>query len=358
MALRLYLDFVVFVFGAIIGSFLNVCIHRMPRGESIVNPPSHCPHCNTRIRWRDNVPLISWPALRGKCRYCGAKITSRYFLVELLTAVLFLAVWLAYERTWVAPVYWVLVAGLIIATFIDFEHYIIPNEITMGGAAAGFFLSLCVPALHGGTNWLAAARESAVGIAVGAVVMFFIIEMGKLAFGRLKIPLPAGTAVRIEPGKIKVGEDETPFEEVFSRDSDRILFRAATLTFGEQTLTDAQVSLSETKLRVGDQEHELAQVGPVNATTDLLVLPREAMGMGDMKLMAGLGAFLGWKATLFCLMLSSVLGTVIALALVVLRKRELHGRIPYGPYIAAASLVWIFGGREWVQWYLQNMFGG
>ena len=92
--LQLYLDFIVFVFGAVLGSFLNVCIHRMPRGESIVSPPSSCPHCGTHIRWYHNIPLVTYLAIGGKCRYCGAKITPRYFVVELLTAIAFLVLWL------------------------------------------------------------------------------------------------------------------------------------------------------------------------------------------------------------------------------------------------------------------------
>ncbi len=156
--LQLYIDFIVFSFGAVIGSFLNVCIHRMPLDQSIVFPPSHCPHCNQRIRWADNIPLFSYLALGRKCRNCGAKITARYFLVELLTAVLFLLMWLKLTQ-WAnpplhgvyllkAPIYWMVIAGLIVATFIDFEHYIIPNEITFGGILAGLFLSAVYPPLQ------------------------------------------------------------------------------------------------------------------------------------------------------------------------------------------------------------------
>lgn len=104
---------VFFVFGSMIGSFLNVCIHRLPLGESIVSPPSHCPHCKYSIPWYLNVPLVTWLYLRGKCRNCGAPISIRYFLVELLTAVTFLGCWLAFgnESAWLALVYAVFLAG-------------------------------------------------------------------------------------------------------------------------------------------------------------------------------------------------------------------------------------------------------
>ena len=141
---------VFFTFGSITGSFLNVCIHRMPRGESIVMPPSHCPHCRYSIPWYLNIPLLTWLMLGGKCKNCGAPISVRYFLVELLTAVLFLSCWLAFGRQSpaLALVYCVLLAGFVVATFIDFEHFIIPDEITLGGIAAGFVASFFVPMLH------------------------------------------------------------------------------------------------------------------------------------------------------------------------------------------------------------------
>src|SRR3974390_913735 len=119
---------VFFVFGCNIGSFLNVCIHRMPLEQSVVSPPSHCPHCKYSIPWFLNMPLITWLSLRRKCKNCGAPISIRYFLVELLTGIIFLGCWLMFghQSAWLALVYAIFMAGLIVATFIDFEHYIIP----------------------------------------------------------------------------------------------------------------------------------------------------------------------------------------------------------------------------------------
>src|SRR5438309_694303 len=149
---------VFFCFGCIVGSFLNVCIHRMPLGQSIISPPSHCPHCKYSIPWYLNIPLLTCIYLRGKCKNCGAPISIRYFLVELLTGLTFLACWLAFGRQSAALglIYSIFLAGLIVATFIDFEHFIIPDEITIGGMAAGILCSLLVPRLHHQFSVLAA----------------------------------------------------------------------------------------------------------------------------------------------------------------------------------------------------------
>ena len=259
--LKLYLDFVVFVFGAVVGSFLNVCVHRMPREQSVVSPASHCPHCNERIRWCDNIPLLSYLFLRGRCRHCGGRITPRYFIVELLTASLFLLVWLKFDG-WKPPIYWLLVAGLIAATFIDLEHYIIPNEITYGGIVLGLLLSVAYPPLLNVENVRAALLQSFLGVVVGGVTLLAVALAGEWVF------------------------------------------------------------------------------------------KKEAMGMGDVKLLAAIGAFLGWEATLFTVLVSSVVGGAIGLALVLLSKKDLQSRIPYGPYIALGSLVWIFWGRDIIHWYV------
>jgi leader peptidase (prepilin peptidase) / N-methyltransferase len=273
--LRVYLDFVVFAFGAVAGSFLNVCIHRMPRDQSIVRPPSHCPHCNQPIRWFHNIPLVSYVMLRGRCRNCGARITPRYVLVESLTAVLFLMVWVR-VGLWLAPIYWVLVAGLIVATFIDFEHYIIPNEITYGGILVGLALSALYPPLqpaHFLTRWL-------------------------LSLTHLNPPAWTTALLKSFLGVITGG-----------------LTLLMVAIFGEK------------------------------------IFKKEAMGMGDVKFLAAIGAFLGLEATLFALFVSSVAGGVTGLSLILARRKDWQSRIPYGPYIAFGAVVWIFWGPAIVDWY-------
>ncbi len=353
--IHIYLDVLAFVFGAVIGSFLNVCVHRMPRGESIVHPPSHCPKCNTALAWYDNIPLVSWLVLMGRCRKCDTWISPRYFIVELITAIVFLAIWLEFEGA-VIPVYWLLAGGLIASTFIDFEHYIIPNELTYGGVVIGFVCSAGFPVVHYTDSRWVAMRESLLGIVVGAAMLWLIIEAGKLMFGRLKLRLPEPATVVIEREQIKVADDELKYEEVFSRDSDRIWLRASTIQIGDTTFENADVQVSELAVTVEGHDYPLEQNAPVTCVTDNLVIPREAMGMGDLKFMAAIGAFLGWKATVFILMVSSLLGSVVGLALFVLRLREWQGRIPYGPYIAAGALVWMFGGRDWVARYVEFLY--
>src|SRR5882762_1242141 len=184
---------VFFVFGSIVGSFLNVCIYRMPLGLSVVSPPSHCPHCKYSIPWFLNIPLLTWLSLQGKCKNCGAPISIRYFLVELLTGVTFLACWLNFGHTsvWLALVYSLFLAGLIVATFIDFEHFIIPDEITIGGMVAGVVCSFLVPSLHGETSPTASMRQSLLGMVVGAGLVYGVLRFGKLLFGRQRLELPA-----------------------------------------------------------------------------------------------------------------------------------------------------------------------
>src|SRR3954466_11039491 len=140
-------DAFAFALGAVVGSFLNVCIYRLPLDLSVNEPRrSFCPSCKKQLTWYQNVPLLSWLFLRGKCANCGARIAFRYFAVELLTALLFLCVWKTFPWQ-LAIAYWVFVSLLIAATFIDFEHFIIPDEITIGGTITGIVASVAFPEL-------------------------------------------------------------------------------------------------------------------------------------------------------------------------------------------------------------------
>src|SRR6266850_7734366 len=313
---------VFFVFGAIVGSFLNVCIYRMPLGQSIVSPSSHCPHCKYSIPWYLNLPLLTWVLLRGKCRNCGAPISVRYFLVELLSAIAFLGCWLAFgkQSALVALIYCVFLAGLIVAAFVDFEHFIIPDEVTLGGLGAGFLCSLLVPRLHGEISWAGAMKQSFFGIIVGAGVVYFILRAGKLLFGRHKLSLPANTRIIFTETAVQLPDKEIPYEELFYRRSDVIALQARTVELVDRCYQDVLVRLTPDSLQIGDEKLNPEDVPYLEATSAEIVLPREAMGLGDVKFMAAIGAFLGWKAVFFSLVVSSLIGSIVGVGLIVLGK--------------------------------------
>lgn len=176
----------IFIFGLCIGSFLNVCICRIPNDESIITPPSHCPKCGHEIRWYENIPLLSWIFLGGKCSSCKLEIPFRYFFVELLTGVMFYLVWariIIYHLplTLLIPV--LAVTMLIITTvFIDFEHRIIPNETTYPVIIIGIISSIFFPENFGKDIWYEGLYMSGLGFALGVLSFAFLVLMGKLIF--------------------------------------------------------------------------------------------------------------------------------------------------------------------------------
>ena len=339
---------VFFVFGSIVGSFLNVCIYRMPLDLSIVTPPSHCPHCKYTIPFYLNVPLLTWLSLRGRCKNCGAPISPRYFAVDLLTALAFLASWLVFghHAPWLAAIYAIFLAGLITATFIDFEHFIIPDEITLGGAVVGFGLSFLLPQLHGVKSVGSGMAQSALGIAVGAGVVYAILRLGKLLFGRQKITLPGVAKIIFTETALCLPDQSIPYEEIFYRKTDVIALEARTVELVDRGYRDVAVHLSPQVLKIGAEKIDPETVPHIEVLCSAVVLPREAMGLGDVKFMAAIGAFLGWQGALFSLMASSVIGSAVGIGLIVARKREWSSRMPYGPYIALAAAIWIFGGKN------------
>ncbi len=339
---------VFFVFGAIVGSFLNVCIYRMPLDLSIVSPPSHCPHCKYAIPFYLNVPLLTWLSLRGRCKNCGAPISPRYFAVELLTALAFLSCWLVFGHPapWLALVYAIFLAGLITATFIDFAHFIIPDEITLGGAVAGFGLSFLLPQLQGAKSVGQGMVRSALGIAVGAGVVYAILRLGKLLFGRQKIKLPGEAKIVFTETALCLPAQTIPYEEIFYRKTDAIVLEARTVELVDRSYRDVAFRLSPSALKLGDETIDPETVPHIEVLCSAVVLPREAMGLGDVKFMAAIGAFLGWPGAIFSLMASSIIGSAVGIALILARKREWSSRMPYGPYIALAAALWIFGGKS------------
>jgi leader peptidase (prepilin peptidase)/N-methyltransferase len=374
-------SFTVFVFGCIMGSFLNVCIYRMPRGESLVSPPSHCPHCNYSIPWYLNIPLFTWLFLRGRCAHCRAPISARYFWVELLTGVAFLGSWLAVGRysPALALAYCLILSGLIVATFIDLEHFIIPDEITIGGMVVGFLCSLAVPALHrgsdplltmlanlfsksqqealhlqSGVSPLSSLLQSVLGMGLGAGLVYLIVRVGKLLFGKQRLELEPDSKVIFTETALILPDQEIPFDELFYRKSDVISLEAKAIELVDRCYQTATVKLSPEKLLIGEESLNPEQIPHMEMVTNRMILPREAMGFGDVKFMGAIGAFLGWQATVFSLMVSSVIGALVGVLLIAFRKQEWSSRIPYGPYIALAAVIWMFGGHRLLAWWVNG----
>ena len=351
---------VFFVFGSIVGSFLNVCIHRMPLGLSIVSPPSHCPHCKYSIPWYLNLPLITWLVLGGRCRNCRESISPRYFIVELLTAIAFMSCWMAFGRqsVWLVLIHCLLISGLIVATFIDFEHFIIPDEITIGGMVVGFLCSLLLPVLHQRAfddhplTVLESMLRSLWGIGVGAGIVYAILRIGKMLFGRQRIVLSGETKVFFSETAVHWADKQVPYEEMLYRKTDSIVLRARTLELADRCYRDVDVRLRRDSLHIGEEKLNPEQVAFMEVITTEMHLPREAMGLGDVKFMGAIGAFLGWPAVVFSLMVSSIIGAVVGVVLIVLRRREWSSRLPYGPYIALAAVIWVFAGWRLTRWFL------
>lgn len=243
-----------FCLGCIIGSFLNVCIYRIPEGLSIVAPPSSCPHCAHRIRWNENIPVISYLFLRGKCSSCNTHISLRYPAIEALTGVMFALVLYSFGFSHATLVYWLLCAALIVISFIDLDHQIIPDVISLPGILIGFLCSFFIPWI----SWV----DSLLGIIAGGGSLFLIAWL---------------------------------YEKLAKR---------------------------------------------------------EGMGGGDIKLLAMLGAFLGWKAVLPVIFLSSLCGTLIGVPIMLLQKEDSRFAIPFGPFLNFAALIYLFWGPGLVSWYL------
>jgi len=341
-----------FVFGCLVGSFLNVCIHRMPIGLSVVTPPSHCPHCKYQIPFYLNIPLVTWLWLRGQCANCSAPISPRYFGVELVTGLAFLACWLGFGGAGFAvPIaYCALLAGFIVATLIDFEHFIIPDEITLGGIAAGVLASGFFPEIHGATKTAEGLKAAAIGAAVGWGLIYGILRLGKLLFGQQQVALAPQSEIIFTESELRLPTEQVPYEELFYRDSDTVRFHATRLEMVDRCFWNVDVRLSPGSLRIGKETFDPATVLHMEAVTDRISLPREAMGFGDVKFMSAIGAFLGWQAVLFSLTMSAIIGSVVGVTLILCKRREWSARLPYGPYIAAAAVIWLFGQRPILRW--------
>jgi leader peptidase (prepilin peptidase)/N-methyltransferase len=346
--------------GAMVGSFLNVCIYRLPRDLSVWKPSrSFCPGCKELIPWWRNIPVFSWLMLRARCPDCGGAISGRYILVEVLTSALF--AWVASRSGFDATAfllfgaYATLVALLVVATFVDLEHFIIPDEVSVGGVAAGVIWSALVPKMHSESSLMGAALVSLSGALCGYGILWAVVELGRIVFGRRKLRFEKPVAVTWErsgsDASIDVDGEVMSWSEFFFRGNESLKMEVVNGECDGAALEQGIWSWSLNSLHAGACSLDLNCVSRISATVTAMVIPREVMGFGDVKLLAAIGAFLGWRAVLFVLFAGATVGSVIGLIGALTRRREWSARIPFGPYLALGALLWLAAGPQCLSWY-------
>jgi len=241
--------------GAIVGSFLNVCILRLPKEESIITPGSHCPHCKKPIAFYDNIPLVSYFILRGKCRHCKKKISLQYPIVEGITALSSLLLFIKFGPSLPYLLYFAFVSSLIVITGIDLSHQIIPDLISLPGIGVGLLGSLLFLPLT--------FLNSLFGVLLGGGSLFLVATLYQWLF------------------------------------------------------------------------------------------KREGMGGGDVKLLAMIGSFLGWKAVILTILIGSLIGSITGIVIILLRGKDFKYAIPFGPFLSLSAVISLFYQNEIISWYLQ-----
>ena len=358
--------FPVFFIGACIGSFLNVVIYRVPLAMSVNKPKrSFCPLCKHPIPMWLNIPLVSWLWLRGKCRDCHSPIPFRYFAVELLTALLFVAVWCAFAglSVGVVPFLWILIALLIAITFIDAEHLIIPSSLTWMGTAAG--LAACVvwpqlPVLGGDAgNWVSGLKQGAIGWIAGFGGLWLVVELGKLAFGKkaMKFDQPVAWSLKepegdLDPMLFMVDGEGIPWWDIFSRKSDRLLVETTDIRVDGKSVGGGSLVIRELDIQLPDGTvHPLASLKSLDGLLTSTVIPREAMGMGDVHLLGMIGAFFGWTGVFFSLFAASIFAIIAA----IIGRIGFGKQLPFGPFLAMGAVAWMFGAWQIWEWYINAL---
>ncbi len=323
----------IFCLGAIIGSFLNVCIVRLPHEKSVVFPSSHCPKCQTPIQWFDNIPLLSWLILRGSCRACKASISFRYWLVELLTAGAFLFLYQYYGLQAVLLPYAVMICCFIVATFVDFEHRIIPDEVSVGGMYAGIVLSAVIPAMHvSGAADLPLATIIACGIVLLCLLLMWVYPF--FCKHLMEEYSPA---------------EDRPIKLLVLAAIVALALINAVIVNVPDLLAIYLSSLGSSIagfLIGGGLIYALGLIGDI-------IFRKESMGGGDVKLLAMVGAFLGWKLAILAFFIAPFFGAVFG---IIEKIRTKDNTIAYGPFLVLGALVSLFWGERIIAFILNGGF--
>jgi leader peptidase (prepilin peptidase)/N-methyltransferase len=350
--------------GACIGSFLNVVIYRVPLGMSVNKPSrSFCPICKSQLTLFQNFPVVSWLFLRGKCAHCSAPIPFRYIAVEILTAVLFGLVWWMFPPQ-VVFFLWVYIGLVVAITYIDAEHLIIPTNLTWAGSVMGLIGCSVWPQLSSMAGyqftWKEGLISGGIGWAFGFFGLWLVVILGKMAFGKRSMSFESEVEWSLkepdgdqDPLCFVIDGEDVPWWDVFSRKTDRLIIDATSVVVDGEESGAGQLVISEKEIELADgRKFEIEKMVSLRGLTKSVVIPREAMGMGDVHLLAMIGAFFGWNGVIFSLFSASLFALIAAL----IGRISFGKQLPFGPYIALGATVWMFGG--WKIWRLYLDFLG
>lgn len=349
--------------GTCIGSFLNVVIYRVPLGMSVNHPKrSFCPICKNQLTLWQNLPVVSWLCLRGKCAHCSAPIPFRYIAVEILTGILFGFVWWVFPPQ-AAVFLWVLVGLLVAISFIDAEHLIIPTNLTWAGSIVGLIACSVWPHLSSMAGyqftWQEGLISGVIGWVVGFVGLWLVVELGKKAFGKRAMKFDSEVEWSLkepegdqDPMCFMIDGEEVSWWDVFVRKTDRLIVDATSVVVDGEETGAGQLVICETGIELADgRKFELEKMVSLSGRTKSVVIPREAMGMGDVHLLAMIGAFFGWSGVFFSLFGASLFAIVAA----VVGRIGFGKQLPFGPFIAMGAVAWMFGGAELWRLYLETL---
>jgi len=374
------LQIVAFGLGALVGSAITGVIHRLPRGiplEQSLNP--RCPSCGALISWYQNIPLLSGMLLRGKCASCKVPIDVRYFVVELLMAFLFVAVFQVFGGSlesvaiWVPRVcsWWLFFSFLVAGTFINIEHLIFPHKITMGGALVGVLCACWAPELVGQNTLFGGLAFSMIAVLTAFFLLWGLVELSDFFWGRIqqRFSEPVSwTLIKDTDSEAPVFilhlDDEDvvhPWEEIFTRTRNRLVLACPDLTLenlsGETVVrkyVTAEIRHNGLTLKKdpedgGDGERvEWESIKALRGTASSASIPREVMGIGLVFFGMMIGAFTGWEGLLFILISGTVIGAALHTLPRLFGTAEWLAKIPVGPPLAAAGTLWVFYGPEWL----------
>jgi leader peptidase (prepilin peptidase)/N-methyltransferase len=350
----------VVMIGACIGSFLNVVIYRVPLGMSVNNPKrSFCPICKNQLSAWQNLPIVSWLCLRGKCAHCSVPIPFRYIAVESLTAVLFGWVWYVFPPE-VVIFLWALMGLLVAIIYIDAEHLIIPTNLTWAGSVIGLIACSVYPQLSAMAGyqftWKEGLLSGGIGWVIGFVGLWLVVELGKKAFGKRAMKYDSEVEWSLkepegdeDPMCFVIDGEEIPWWDIFARKTDRLMVDAASVVVDGAETGAGQLIIRETGIELADgRQFDLEKMVSLSGRARSVVIPREAMGMGDVHLLAMIGAFFGWSGVFFSLFGASLFAIVAA----VIGRIGFGKQLPFGPFIAMGAAAWMFGGWQLWRMYL------